>query len=486
MDIPIPPRPWYVKYLKYVIGGAVLVGLMVYALVLQLGPRTLKVEMAEEQIAVVTEGEFLEYIDVNGVVAPATSIRVNAQEGGTVERICCHNGDVLRRGDTILVLSNPKVLEEMAAEQQSYGLQQLQHRQQLIEMQQKSITLRSQALQADFELKKMSKDFELAEEETRMGVRSQAQLQVARDEYDYNRRRTLLNIESLHQDSVLNAIGRQLIEQQMSMEAQKLANSNRRRDALVIVAPTDGQIGNLNATIGGQIAAGEQVGEIGVLTDYKVTARLNEYYIDRVQTGLPATATLKGQRYTFEVSRTTPQVQDHSFAIEMRVLPREALPQETHPRPLPLREGSIYSHPENTTEKSSEESAESLTTSLPHREDLQHAKLSTPLPQREGPGEGLQGQPGLLGLLPGQTLRLQIELGKPEQRLIIPRGSFYAQTSGQWVMRVDASGHRARRVPIKLGRQNNEYYEVLSGLSAGDRILISGYEAFGDAEVVKW
>ena len=415
MDIPIPLRPWYVKYLKYVIGGAVLVGLMVYALVLQLGPRTLKVEIAEEQIAVVTEGEFLEYIDVNGVVAPATSIRVNAQEGGTVERICCHNGDVLRRDDTILVLSNPKVLEEMAAEQQSYGLQQLQHRQQLIEMQQKSITLRSQALQADFELKKMSKDFELAEEETRMGVRSQAQLQVARDEYDYNRRRTLLNIESLHQDSVLNAIGRQLIEQQMSMEAQKLASSNRRRDALVIVAPTDGQIGNLNATIGGQIAAGEQVGEIGVLTDYKVTARLNEYYIDRVQTGLPATAELKGHRYAFEVSRTTPQVQDHSFAIELK--------NTLQPHPL---------------------------------------------------------------LLPGQTLRLQIELGKPEQRLIIPRGSFYAQTSGQWVMRVDASGHRARRVPIKLGRQNNEYYEVLSGLSTGDRILISGYEAFGDAEVVKW
>ena len=89
-----------------------------------------------------------------------------------------------------------------------------------------------------------------------------------------------------------------------------------------------------------------------------------------------------------------------------------------------------------------------------------------------------------MGLL-GQTLRLQIELGKPERRLIIPRGSFYAQTSGQWVMRLDKSGHRASRVPIKLGRQNTEHYEVLSGLSAGDRILVSGYEAFGDAEVLE-
>ncbi len=412
MDIKLPKKPWYVNYRKYIIGGAVLVALMVYALMLQLGPRTLKVQIAHEQIATAVEGEFVEYIDVNGVVSPATSMRVNVMETGTVERICCRNGDVLQRGDTILVLSNPKVLEEMAAERQNYELRQMQHRQQLIEMQQKSITVRSQALQANFDLKKMAQDYELAEEEARMGVRSKAQLQMARDEYEYNRQRTLLNIESLHQDSVLNVIGRQLIQQQMQMEAQKLENSNRRRDALVVLAPIDGQIGNLNATIGAQISAGAQVSEIGLLTDYKVTARLNEYYIDRIQTGLPATAFLKGRELSFEVSRITPQVQDHSFEIELR--------------------GNCAN------------------------------------------------------LLLGQSLRLQIELGRPEHRLIIPRGNFYAQTGGQWLMKVDETGRRASRVPIKLGRQNTEHYEVMEGLQAGDRVLISGYEYFGDAEVLRW
>lgn len=420
MDIQLPKRPWYIKYRFYLIGGTVLVALIVYAVILQLGPRTLQVEIVDEQIAEVTEGEFLEYIDVNGMVVPSTSMRVNAAESGTVERICCHNGDVLKRGDTILVLSNPKVLEEMAVEQQNYDLQQMQHRQQLVEMQQKSITLRSQALQANFELKKMEQNFELAEEEARMGVKSQAQLKMAKDEYDYNRQRTLLNIESLHQDSVLNVIGRQLIQQQMAMEAQKLGNSNRRRDALVTLAPTDGQIGNLNATIGAQVSIGEQVGEIGVLTDYKITARLNEYYIDRVQTGLAATAVLKGHRYAFEVSHTTPQVQDHSFAVELKAQP---------------------SH--NSTSSTQNFSV-------------------------------------------GQTLRLQIELGKPERRIIIPRGSFYSQTGGQWIMRVEGNGHQARRVPIKLGRQNVEHYEVISGLNAGDRVIINGYENFGDAEIVNW
>jgi len=398
----------------YLLGSAVLIALMAYVVVLQLRPKTLKVEVSGDELAVVCDSDFLEYVDVNGLVCPVASMRVSAAEGGTVERICCHNGDLLQRGDTILVLSNPKVLEEMADQRRNHDLQQMQHRKQLIEMQQKSITLRQQALQADFELRKMAKNFELEQEEARMGVKSQAQLEVAQEEYEYNRRRTLLTIENLRHDSVLNVLGRQLIEQQMAMEAQKLESSNRRSAALVILAPTDGQISNLNATVGAQIAANEQVGEIGVQTDYKVTARLNEYYIDRIQNGQPATAFYKGQRIVLQVSRITPQVQEHSFGVELA------------------------------------------------------ATASQP------------------ALRQGLTLRLQIELGQSERRLILPRGNFYAQTGGQWIMRVDKTQHRARRVPIKLGRQNTEHYEVLEGLQAGDRVLISGYDRFGDAEVIEW
>ena len=419
MDIKLPKKPWYVKYRLHLLGGAVLLALIGYATSLQLRPKTLRTSIDANQIAQVCDGDFLEYVDVNGLVCPVTSVRVTASEGGTVERICCQNGDLLRRGDTILVLSNPKVLEEIASERRNYEHNQMQHRRQLIEMQQKSITLRQQALAADFELRKMAKNFELEQEEARMGVKSQAQLEVAREEYDYNRRRTQLTIESLRHDSVLNIVGRQLIEQEMSMEAQKLENSLARREALVVLAPTDGQIAGLGAVVGGQVSAGELLGEIGVLTDYKVTARLNEYYIDRIQDGQPATATYKGRSLALQVSRITPQVQDHTFAVELT--------------------GNLLS----------------------------------------------KDKSGTL-LRPGLTLRLKIELGQSERRLIVPRGNFYAQTGGQWVMLVDESGRRAHRVPIRLGRQNAEHYEVLDGLHAGDRVLVSGYDRFGDAQIVEW
>lgn len=450
MDIQLPKKPWYVKYRMYLLGAIMLLSLMIYVVHLQLRPRTLKAEVRDGEMAVACDSDFLEYVDVNGLVVPLTTRRVNAVEGGTVERICCHNGDLLKRGDTILVLSNPKVLEEMTDERRNYEMQQLTHRRQLVEMQQKSITLRQQVLQADFELRKMQKDFELAQEEHQMGVKSKAQLEVAREEYEYNRRRTLLTIEGLRHDSVLNAISRRLIEQQMSMEQQRLAQSNGRWDALVVLAPVDGQIANLNAIIGGQVTAGEQVGEIGVLEGYKVTARLNEYYIDRIQTGQRATAVHKGRCIPLQVSRITPQVQEHSFAVELQAL------QAT---------GGIAA-----TRRSEGPAADATGTVTGRRGGRMTAEAT-----------------GMPALPIGLTLRLQIELGRPERRLVIPRGSFYAQTGGQWILRVDAKNPcRARRVPVRLGRQNAEFYEVLEGLNAGDRVLIGGYDRFGDAEVVEW
>jgi hypothetical protein len=85
----------------------------------------------------------------------------------------------------------------------------------------------------------------------------------------------------------------------------------------------------------------------------------------------------------------------------------------------------------------------------------------------------------------GKSYRIQIELGKPEKSIVIPRGDFYSVTGGRWVYRLTPSGDKAVRVPITIGRQNPQQYEVLEGLQSGDRILISGYDKFGDAEQVE-
>ena len=82
----------------------------------------------------------------------------------------------------------------------------------------------------------------------------------------------------------------------------------------------------------------------------------------------------------------------------------------------------------------------------------------------------------------GQTYHINLQLGDPEQAMLIPRGGFFQITGGRWMYVVDESGKFATRQPIRIGRQNPQYYEVTEGLKVGDKVITSGYELFGDNE----
>lgn len=84
----------------------------------------------------------------------------------------------------------------------------------------------------------------------------------------------------------------------------------------------------------------------------------------------------------------------------------------------------------------------------------------------------------------GQTYYISLQLGLPTESVIIPRGTFFQATGGSWIFVFDKDGQKARRRPIKIGRQNPQYYEVLDGLEAGERVVISNYEHYKDNEVL--
>ena len=84
----------------------------------------------------------------------------------------------------------------------------------------------------------------------------------------------------------------------------------------------------------------------------------------------------------------------------------------------------------------------------------------------------------------GQTYYLNLQLGSPEAALLIPRGSFFQKTGGKWIYVVTPDGSRATKREIRIGRQNPQYYEVLEGLSAGEQVITSGYDNYGDNDVL--
>ena len=84
----------------------------------------------------------------------------------------------------------------------------------------------------------------------------------------------------------------------------------------------------------------------------------------------------------------------------------------------------------------------------------------------------------------GQTYYLNLQLGQPEEAVIIPRGTFYQRTGGKWIYVVNKEGTKAVKREIRIGRQNPQYYEVLEGLEPGEKVITSGYDNYGDSDVL--
>ena len=413
MDIPRKPRPWYVKYLYPMLAGIAFLAFATYMIVLSFSPRRLRLDSETCRVADVANAPFREFVDVEGIVQPIQTVQVNALESGFVERIVAEEGTMLQAGDTILILSNPELLRSTFDEQEEWQNSERNYREQEIEMQQKSITLRQLALDAEHQMAALDKSLRQSREEFRMGIKSKAELDVAEEEYRYQLKRTGLQMESLRHDSAATRLKREMLRANREASARKLSRSSGRTAHLVVRATVAGQLSYLGVVLGQQVAAGESVGAIKVLTEYKVRASLSEYYIDRITTGLPAHIQQEAQKYPLRISKVVPEVKDRNFPCDLIF---------TAEKPTNIRLGKSY--------------------------------------------------------------RVQIELGKPEKCLVLPRGNFYQHTAGQWIYRLSPDGTTARKTPVKIGRQNPQQYEVLSGLQPGDKVLVSGYENLGDAEVL--
>ncbi len=317
MDIQRTPRPWYVRYRPHILACATLAALCLYALSLALGPRKQRIRARDIGIYEVSEQPFTEYVDVEGLVQPIRTVRLNALEGGYVERILAEEGAMLREGDTILMLSNPDLRRSIIEEQAEWENRQRGFREQEIEMEQHSLTLRQQALDASHQMQSLRKSLLQSREEWRMGIKTKAELEVLEEDYEYRQRKVELQLQSLRHDSVATRLKRETVAANRKASMRKLAHSAGRIDRLTVRATADGQLSYLNAALGQQVQAGQCVGEIKVLTRHKVKASLSEYYIDRIAIGLPARIQQRDSIFPLSISKVVPEVKDRNFDCEL-------------------------------------------------------------------------------------------------------------------------------------------------------------------------
>ncbi len=317
MDIQLKKKPWYRRYLSYILTGTAFIALAVYSCILAFGSHRKRIDPEEFKIADVSESPFMEYLDVEGIVQPIQTIQINALESGFVKRIVAEEGSMLEAGDTILVLTNIDLLRDIEDEQAEWQNQQRNYQEQEIEMEQRSITLRQQALDAEHQISSLEKSMQQSREEFRMGIKSKAELEVAEEDYEYQHKKAELQMQSLRHDSVATLLKKEMVRANREASSKKLARSNDRTENLVVRAPIAGQLSFLNVALGQQVGAGLAIGEIKVMSEYKMRVSLPEYYIDRIITGLPANIQYQENKYPMRISKVLPEVKERNFTCDL-------------------------------------------------------------------------------------------------------------------------------------------------------------------------
>ena len=317
MDKRLPEKSFLRRYRYPLLAGVAFTLFLLYVLLSVSGGRKQRIDEEKITIAEVTEAHFLDYVDAEGIVQPILTIRLNTLEGGIVKEIVAEEGAMLQRDDLILALQNPELERVIEEQQEEWEKQRILYQEKKVEMEQKSILLQQQALQARYELRRLEKDLYLGEEEYRMGVKSKAQLDMQREEFDYRTQSIALQLEGLKQDSTATLLRRELMDRELERAGKSAAHARSRMDNLMVRATTEGQLSFLNVTPGQRVGPSENIGEIKVLDNFKINTQLSEYYIDRLTVGLPASVTYQGSKFPLRVSKVVPEVKDRQFQVDL-------------------------------------------------------------------------------------------------------------------------------------------------------------------------
>lgn len=397
------------KHIPYIIAGLLLT-LAAGWLFFGNQSRRVRVDRSTLNIQPVVKGLFNDYMRVNGQVLPIRTVQLSATEGGMVAEKIVEEGVTVEQGEVIVRLTNPMLNLSILDSEAQLAEKQNFLRNTLLDMEQNRLSLKKDQLQFDIEVGRQKRRFEQYERLYGEKLVSREEYLQAKEEYELVLNKRDIVVESRKQDSIYRNVQVRQLEESLDNMQRNLVLVRQRGEDLNVKAPVSGQLGLLDVEIGQSISAGTRIGQINVLSDFKVEASIDEHYIDRVREGLNAIFERQDKNYALRVRKVYPEVRDKQFKTDF------------------VFEGE---RPDN--------------------------------------------------IRTGQTYYINLQLGQPVDAVLIPRGVFYQSTGGQWIFVITPDGKKAVRRNVQIKRQNPMYYEVISGLEPGEKVVISSYERFADA-----
>ncbi len=317
MDRIIEKKKWTLKKIAMIGGGVALVALIVFVIVSTSGKSKLNVDAERMTIATAKNATFREFIPVTGIVQPISTIYLDLQEGGRVEEIFVEDGTVLTQGQPILKLANTDMeLSIVNQETNVYNtLMQMQLAQ--INARQNTVNKQTQMVDMDNMLREAKRVYDLYAKLFASKTIAYQDFLESKTKYDYMVEKRALAVEILKQDSI--ASSQQMAQQRESYAGSKSALELMRRKFadLTVCAPVDGQLTSLDAEIGQSKNKGERIGQVDVLSGFKVRVDVDEHYISRIYAGLEGQYKRGDSIYTLVIKKVYTQVTAGRFAVDM-------------------------------------------------------------------------------------------------------------------------------------------------------------------------
>ncbi|MEW7289344.1 efflux RND transporter periplasmic adaptor subunit [Aquimarina sp. 2304DJ70-9] len=400
------------KHYGYIVIGLLLL-FMGWKMAFGNSTSTFRTDKEKLSIAEVSFGKFDDYITINGVVAPISTIYMDAYEGGRVTEKLIEEGAMVKKGDVILKLENRGLYEQILASENNLALKQNDLRSTKLTFDSRQVEGRKDLVNSKYELQKLKRNYEQNKELYEEELISKEEYLTSKENYELAQNQYEIIKIQTDQDNVLRSTSLRELDADLARMKKTLSMVYERIDHLNVRAPADGQLGFLDAEIGQNLQQGQRIGQINVLTDYKIEAAIDEHYIDRVKRDLSAVLDRNGKEYQLRLRKVYPEVRNGKFKVDLVFIDQ---------KPETIRSGQSYN--------------------------------------------------------------IKLQLGTSNDALLLPRGSFFQSTGGQWIFVVDSSNEVAWKRPIRIGKQNSRYYELLEGLQDGEKVITSNYDSFGDAEKI--
>jgi len=400
MDTKVVKKKSKLKLVLLVLGAALAVSVFGWYFLNQ--KKTYNVKSEDIQTDVVTNGKFEDMLMVTAQTQSLNSSLVNVLEGGAVKEIFAEDGQMIEKGQPIARVYNPNT-EFNYLNQETGIMQQIsQMRNSLLELKNQEFNQDKEILQSQNDYNTALQSFNLQKRLYDAEIGKKTDYDVALQNLNYQKQRKLIvekgsSSEKSSRNSQFTAINNSISQMEKSLNILRSNKNN-----FLIMSPVSGRLSSFNVSLGQNLTSGESIGKVDLMDGYKLIAKVDEFYINKLQNGIKGSLESNAKQFEVIITKILPEVKDGQFSVELTF---------------------IDAKPEN--------------------------------------------------LKIGMTFGVKLKLSADTQSLVIPKGNFYKDTNGKWIFVL--KNNKAEKRPINLGRENQMYYEVVSGLKQGETVITSDY-----------